>query len=65
MKNNKEIQNIKINFNYIEEFKTDKEYISDDILKTIFNKKYYKYIKRLEKGLKIICATIKRLENRN
>ncbi len=48
MKNSKCKKNIKTCFNYIEEFKTDKKNITEVELKTIFNKKYFKYIKRLE-----------------
>ncbi len=48
MKNKKSKKYIKTNFNYIEEFKTDKENPSQEELKNIFNKKYFKYIKRLE-----------------
>ena len=39
MKNKKGKKYIKTNFNYIEEFKTDKEYPTQEELKTIFNKK--------------------------
>ena len=48
MKNKKGKKYIKTNFNYIEEFKTDKEHLTKEELKTIFNKKYFKYIKRIE-----------------
>ena len=48
MKNKKGKKYIKTNFNYIEEFKTDKEYPTQEELKTVFNKKYFKYIKRIE-----------------
>ena len=48
MKNKKGKKYKKTNFNYIEEFKTDKENITEKELKTIFNKKYFKYIKRVE-----------------
>lgn len=48
MKNKKENQ--KINFNYIEEFKTNLQTTpTEKELKTIFNKKYFNYIKRKEK----------------
>ena len=48
MKNKKGKKYIKTNFNFIEEFKTDKEDLTKEDLKMIFNKKYFKYIKRVE-----------------
>ncbi len=48
MNNKKGKKYIKTNFNYTEEFKTDKENSTQEELKTIFNKKYFKYIKRIE-----------------
>ena len=45
---NKGKKYLKTNFNYIEEFKTNKENITEEELKTIFNQKYFKYIKRIE-----------------
>lgn len=48
MKNKK--GNQKINFNYTEEFKTSTPNPpTEKELKTIFNKKYFNYIKRKEK----------------
>lgn len=48
MKNKKGKKYIKTNFNYSEKFKTDKENPTEEELKSIFNKKYFKYIKRIE-----------------
>lgn len=39
---------LKIDFNYTEIFKTNKNNIREEELKIIFNKKYFRYIKRLE-----------------
>ncbi len=41
-------KSIKTYFNYIEEFKTCKNDVTEEELKNIFNKKYYKYIRRVE-----------------
>ena len=49
MKNKKEKK--KTNFNYSEEFITSTPNITEKQLKTIFNKKYFKYIKRIEKSM--------------
>lgn len=48
MKNKKAKKYTKISFNYSETFKTDKENPTEEELKAIFNKKYFKYIKRIE-----------------
>ncbi len=48
MNNKKDKKHLKTNFNFIEEFKTNKKDISTDELKIIFNKKYFEYIKRIE-----------------
>ena len=48
MKNKKGKKYIKTNFNYIEEFKTINKDITEEELKIIFNKKYFKYLKRIE-----------------
>ncbi len=48
MKDKKGRKYIKTNFNCIEEFKTNKENPTKDELKIIFNKKYFRYIKRIE-----------------
>ena len=48
MKNRNKKKYIKTTFNYIEEFKTNKNNLSQEELKIIFNKKYFKYIKRVE-----------------
>lgn len=47
MENNKEKK--KTHFNYNEEFLADVSDISEEQLKSIFNKKYFNYIKRKEK----------------
>ena len=49
MKNKKE--NKKTNFNYMEEFITIMTNPMEQDLKTIFNKKYFNYIKRKEKRM--------------
>ncbi len=43
--------NKKINYNYNEEFKTTKNNPTEQELKEIFNKKYFNYIKRIEKRI--------------
>lgn len=51
MKEQKDKKGKKINyirFNYSEEFITNIENPTKEDLKTIFNKKYFKYIKRIE-----------------
>ena len=42
---------IKTNFNYTEEFKTNKKNLTEKDLKIIFNKKFLKYIKRINNEL--------------
>lgn len=49
MKNKKEKK--KTNFNYSEEFITRTNNLTEQELKTIFNKKYFNYIKRNEKRM--------------
>lgn len=49
MKNKKKQK--KTNFNYREEFITRTTKPTEDELKTIFNKKYFNYIKRKEKRM--------------
>ena len=53
MKNKNGKKYIKTNFNYYEEFKTNNENSTKEELKTIFNKKYFKYIKRIENRILI------------
>ncbi len=48
MKSKKEKKYLTTNFKYSEEYKNNKENITEEELKTIFNKKYFKYIKRIE-----------------
>ena len=47
MNNKKGKKYLKTIFNYREEFKTDNENPTDEELKIIFNKKYFKYLKRV------------------
>ena len=49
MKNKKEKK--KTNFNYSEEFITSTPNPTEQELKNIFNKKYFNYIKRIEKRM--------------
>ena len=49
MKNKKEKK--KTNFNYSEEFITREPNPTKEQLKAIFNKKYFNYIKRIEKRM--------------
>ena len=49
MKNKKEKK--KTNFNYSEEFMTQAPNPTEEHLKVIFNKKYFNYIKRIEKRM--------------
>ncbi len=48
MKEQKNKKTNYINFNYSEEFITNLEKPTKDDLKSIFNKKYFDYIKRIE-----------------
>ena len=53
MKNKKEKK--KTNFNYSEEFITRAPNPTEQELKNIFNKKYFNYIKRIEKRMLGSC----------
>ena len=52
------------NYKYLEKFETNNENLTEEELKVIFNKKYFKYIMRMEKSIFNINEKNDLLENK-